>query len=80
MNLCGNNTAAHKWAELSTTKKGNRFPRGWDEARVQRVLDYYQRQADKWDREFEADVKTGKLDALAKRALRDHKAGRTTKL
>jgi hypothetical protein len=36
--------------------------------------------ADTWDREFEADVKSGKLDAMAERALRDHNAGRSTKL
>jgi hypothetical protein len=36
--------------------------------------------ADNWDREFEADVKAGKLDAMADRALRDHQAGRSTKL
>jgi len=33
-----------------------------------------------WDRQFEADVKAGKLDALADRALRDHAAGKSTKL
>lgn len=33
-----------------------------------------------WDEEFEADVNAGKLDAFAERALRDHDAGRTTKL
>ena len=33
-----------------------------------------------WDRQFEADVKAGKLDALAEDALRDHRAGRSTKL
>lgn len=36
--------------------------------------------AENWDREFEADVKAGKLDALADRALRDYRAGRSTKL
>jgi hypothetical protein len=36
--------------------------------------------ADNWDREFEADVRAGKLDALANRALRDHHSGRSTKL
>jgi hypothetical protein len=36
--------------------------------------------ADAWDQEFEADVKSGKLNALAERALRDHNAGRSTKL
>jgi hypothetical protein len=33
-----------------------------------------------WDRQFEADVHAGKLDALAERALRSHATGQTTKL
>ena len=36
--------------------------------------------AEVWDREFEADVATGKLDALADKALRDLKEGRCTDL
>jgi len=36
--------------------------------------------AEAWDRQLEADVKAGKLDALADRALRDHEAGKSTKL
>ena len=36
--------------------------------------------AEAWDRQFELDVKAGKLDDLAERALRDHAAGRSTKL
>jgi hypothetical protein len=36
--------------------------------------------AQAWDRQFEADVKAGKLDALAEKALRAHAAGETTKL
>jgi hypothetical protein len=36
--------------------------------------------AEAWDRQFEADVKAGKLDALADRALRDHAAGKSTTL
>ena len=36
--------------------------------------------AEVWDRQFAADVRAGKLDALADRALRDHLAGRSTKL
>jgi len=36
--------------------------------------------AEAWDRQFEADVKAGKLDDMAERALRDHLAGRSTKL
>ncbi len=32
--------------------------------------------ADAWDREFEADVKAGKLDALGKEADDDFEAGR----
>lgn len=33
-----------------------------------------------WDRQFEADVSSGKLDLLAQRALEAHAGGRTTKL
>jgi hypothetical protein len=31
-----------------------------------------------WDRQIERDAKTGKLDALADKALRDHAAGKST--
>jgi hypothetical protein len=33
-----------------------------------------------WDRQFESDVRAGKLDALAERALRVHDAGQTTRI
>jgi len=33
-----------------------------------------------WDKQLEADVAAGRLDALANEALREHKAGRTTNL
>ena len=33
-----------------------------------------------WDRQLEEDVAAGRLDALAREALRDHRAGRTTEL
>ena len=33
-----------------------------------------------WDRQFEADAKAGKLDALADKALHAHAAGQSTKL
>lgn len=36
--------------------------------------------AEAWDRQFEADVKAGKLDALAENALRGHTSGQSTKL
>jgi hypothetical protein len=36
--------------------------------------------AQAWDLQFESDVKAGKLDALAEKALRAHAAGETTKL
>jgi hypothetical protein len=35
--------------------------------------------AEVWDRQFEADVKDGRLDALADKALRNHSSGQTTK-
>lgn len=36
--------------------------------------------AEIWDRQLESDVQEGKLDALARRALRDHAEGKSTKL
>jgi len=41
---------------------------------------YAEFDAQSWDRQFEADVKSGKLDVLAEKALRAHAAGQTTKL
>ncbi|AZO28872.1 hypothetical protein [Mesorhizobium sp. M1B.F.Ca.ET.045.04.1.1] len=37
-------------------------------------------QADMWDKQIEADAKTGRLDKLAAQALADHRAGRTRPL
>jgi hypothetical protein len=36
--------------------------------------------AEAWDRQFEADVTMGKIDDVAELPLRDHAAGRSTKL
>jgi hypothetical protein len=36
--------------------------------------------AEAWDRQFEQDVKEGKLDAMGDEALRDLEDGRCTKL
>jgi hypothetical protein len=36
--------------------------------------------AEAWDHRFEADVKAGKLDSLADKALRAHTSGQSTKL
>lgn len=36
--------------------------------------------AESWDRQFEADVKAGKLDALADRALCAHTSGQSKPL
>jgi hypothetical protein len=33
-----------------------------------------------WDRQIERDAEAGRLDDLAAKALRDHKAGKTTPL
>ena len=33
-----------------------------------------------WDRQLERDIQSGRLDALAEKALRDHAAGKTTRL
>jgi hypothetical protein len=36
--------------------------------------------AEAWDRQFDSDVRAGKLDALAEKALKTHASGETTKL
>ncbi|HUI57091.1 MAG TPA: hypothetical protein VLY04_19080 [Bryobacteraceae bacterium] len=36
--------------------------------------------ASAWDRQFETDVKSGKLDDVAEKALKDHAAGRSKEL
>lgn len=41
---------------------------------------YTEFDAQTWDRQFEADVKAGKLDALADAARQAHKEGKSTKL
>ena len=33
-----------------------------------------------WDQQLEEDAAAGRLDALAREALRDHRVGRTTEL
>ncbi|MEI7590881.1 MAG: hypothetical protein WCJ49_06185 [Deltaproteobacteria bacterium] len=41
---------------------------------------FFEFEADAWDRQIERDAKAGKLDALARKALEDHAAGRTIPL
>ena len=41
---------------------------------------YEEFDADVWDRDFEVDVKAGKLDALAEKAAADFRAGRYKEL
>lgn len=36
--------------------------------------------ADKWDQQFASDVKAGRLGDLADDAMRDHQAGKSTKI
>ncbi len=41
---------------------------------------FFQFDAAEWDGQIEADARTGKLDALAAQAIRDHQNGLSTKL
>ena len=41
---------------------------------------FLEQDAAAWDRQIEADVRAGKLDALADAALKDHKNGKSTPL
>ena len=52
---------------------------GPDELRVLREW-FGRLDADDWDRQIGADARSGKLAQLAERALRDHEAGRSTKV
>jgi len=45
---------------------------------LQAWLDAHEEQI--WDQQFEADVAAGKWDALAEKALRDHREGKSTPL
>ena len=50
-----------------------------DELRVLR--DWFMRMdAELWDRQFESDVRNGKLSSLAQKALRDHESGLSKEL
>ncbi len=40
---------------------------------------YTEFDAQAWDQQFEADVKAGKLDALAEAARKSHQEGKSTK-
>lgn len=40
---------------------------------------YAEFDAQAWDQQFEADVKAGKLDALAEAARQSHREGKSTK-
>lgn len=41
---------------------------------------YAEFDAQSWDRQFEADVKAGKFDALAEAARKAHRKGESTKI
>ena len=49
-----------------------------DVARIRNWLD--ERAQDEWDAQIEDDERAGRLDALAERALAEHRAGRTQPL
>lgn len=52
-----------------------------DSAEFKVLREWFERyEAEAWDRQIEADVKSGKLSELANRALRDHEAGHSTEL
>ncbi len=52
----------------------------WVESHLSGMWARYAFDAEAWNRQFEADVRTGKLDALAEKALQAHASGTTTKL
>ncbi len=46
------------------------------EIELQERLAVYKAEAEMWDKQFEADVKAGKLERFAKEALADFRAGK----
>jgi hypothetical protein len=52
-----------------------------DASELKALREWFERyDAEVWDRQIESGAKSGKLAPLAERALRDHRAGRSTKL
>ena len=52
-----------------------------DASELKALREWFERyDAEVWDRQIESDSKSGKLAGLAERALRDHRAGRSTEL
>jgi hypothetical protein len=48
---------------------------------ARKVADWLQDYLDeKWDRQIDADIAAGRLDALAERAVKDYRAGRAKPL
>jgi hypothetical protein len=41
---------------------------------------FWEFDASNWDKQFEADVSAGRLKSLAEAAIREHRAGESTKL
>jgi hypothetical protein len=55
--------------------------RGFSREELARFREWFaQFDAEAWDRQLETDLRAGKLDALAERALRAHAAGQSTEL
>ena len=46
------------------------------EIELHKRLEVYKTEAEVWDKQFEADVKAGKLERFAKEALADFRAGK----
>jgi hypothetical protein len=41
---------------------------------------FHEFESEKWDRQIEEDVRSGRLDKLAGKSINEHRAGRSTKL
>ena len=51
--------------------KSNWFPKGWDEARVKRVLDYYERQA-RSNKKSDIEIRLAEISLILVSGLRVH--------
>ncbi len=68
-------------AQMATIEEIKEAIAALPQSEQQRLRDWFvERDSESWDRKIEDDAASGRLDALADAALRDHETGRSTKL
>ncbi len=81
MNVSRQKTSVRYTAEMGKVEKIEREIKDLSPEEMTELREWFAAfDAEAWDRQFEADVRAGKLDALADQALKAHATGQTTKL